>query len=556
MDDPNYWEQPAAEWLDFFGDLNFDMDFSAGPFLGLDCSSPIQSNASAHYNVEDSLNTLSGTASPKSSLEKMQLPPTLTCEDATAIKASRPTSHSTPRDIGTRISRQSPEAPDSDKRSSSAGLKRKIDQSVTVFSSTSSKEVTPRKRKTFSASRKKEVALNRKVGVCIQCKIRKNRCTFGLPCEPCITRAGGAALGHQLCMRQSLLSIRFDNVDLVNQTRIESDTREIRALHDIPSSKPAYLWFPGSPLVPEAFLKIHVIEFQSSGYQPTRDVIFHDYFHSSASCVPNSHLALDPRRLPSIEEILKIFTLCWDGVRLAPGPFSGLHKAVEKFVESYCNRRSDMPMKDLLAKITRLYRLFGLYRIIPYTWSTPDCVEGELASPVILAQLRLLVCGELKSVEIQVFSALYRLIYDQGNIGRQNSLAVWACLWALLFTYKHHMVFTRSTLPEYDISPMIHAARFQLNQHLYNTLTSTYAALYNSTSPLTLDWRTEEIASLLDRDPELIKLFCNIKTEMFWFYAIKDSLLEEDTLFKSLIIENESKLLRAHIKAAKKKGIL
>lgn len=96
-----------------------------------------------------------------------------------------------------------------------------------------------------------------------------------------------------------------------------------------------------------------------------------------------------------------------------------------------------------------------MYRIIPCTIGTPESDEGELASFTMTAQIRLLVCKELRSVETQVFSALDNLVYDQVNIGRENPLAVWACLWTLLFIYKDHMIYTRSTLPEYDISPMI-----------------------------------------------------------------------------------------------------
>ena len=96
-----------------------------------------------------------------------------------------------------------------------------------------------------------------------------------------------------------------------------------------------------------------------------------------------------------------------------------------------------------------------MYRIIPCTIGTPETDEGELASFTMTAQIRLLVCKELRSMETQVFSALDNLVYDQVNIGRENPLAVWSCLCTLLFIYKDHMTYTRSTLPEYDISPMI-----------------------------------------------------------------------------------------------------
>jgi hypothetical protein len=56
-----------------------------------------------------------------------------------------------------------------------------------------------------------------------------------------------------------------------------------------------------------------------------------------------------------------------------------------------------------------------------------------------------------------------------------------------------------------------------LAKHLYHSLTAIYSALYRTTSPLMLDWRKDEISELLGKDPDLIRLFCDIKTEMYWF---------------------------------------
>lgn len=41
--------------------------------------------------------------------------------------------------------------------------------------------------------------------------------------------------------------------------------------------------------------------------------------------------------------------------------------------------------------------------------------------------------------------------------------------------------------------------------------------MYKTMSPLTLDWRTEEVAEMLGHDTELINLFSIIKAEIFWF---------------------------------------
>lgn len=87
-------------------------------------------------------------------------------------------------------------------------------------------------------------------------------------------------------------------------------------------------------------------------------------------------------------------------------------------------------------------------------------------------------------------------------------------------------------------------------------LTSIYATLYRTTSPLTFDWRQNEIAELVGNDLELIRLFCNIKTEMFWLQAENESLFPEDALFKTLVVENENNLLAAHQRLAKRRGFL
>jgi len=56
-----------------------------------------------------------------------------------------------------------------------------------------------------------------------------------------------------------------------------------------------------------------------------------------------------------------------------------------------------------------------------------------------------------------------------------------------------------------------------LIRHMYNMLTSVYAALYKTTSILTFDWRSKEVSEMLGHDGKLIQAFCDIKTEMFWF---------------------------------------
>jgi hypothetical protein len=140
--------------------------------------------------------------------------------------------------------------------------------------------------------------------------------------------------------------------------------------------------------------------------------------------------------------------------------------------------------------------------------------QSQYVSSTMYYQLRLKVAQVLFRVEADILSKVDKIVHSKDGIGRQNPLATWACLWSLILSYKAHMVFLKAAR-HFGNNGKIYG----LNQHMYNMLTSTYAALYKTTSPLTLDWRSKEVAGMMGNDAHLISLFCNIKTEMFWFRA-------------------------------------
>lgn len=142
-----------------------------------------------------------------------------------------------------------------------------------------------------------------------------------------------------------------------------------------------------------------------------------------------------------------------------------------------------------------------------------DDFASEVVSSRMLAQLRVHVGEEIVRVETDVLTKIDKLTQSKEGIGRQNPLAMWACLWILIISYKEHMVFLKGVMG------FGNNKFYNLNQHIYNMLTSTYAALYKTTSPLTLDWRSKEVADMMGNDVHLINLLCNIKTEMFWLRA-------------------------------------
>lgn len=169
-----------------------------------------------------------------------------------------------------------------------------------------------------------------------------------------------------------------------------------------------------------------------------------------------------------------------------------------------------------------------MYRFLPSLKSMPYDQKSHFASSIIWSQLRLTICKAIRTSETYVLKEFDKMIQCKSGIGRQNPLATWIALWILILCYKEHMIFRKALCGNFGIfdyraeaeSKLTSAESetiYNLNQHLYNMLTSIYSALYQTTSPSTLDWRSKEVASMLGNDVDLINLFSNIKTEMFWF---------------------------------------
>jgi hypothetical protein len=174
--------------------------------------------------------------------------------------------------------------------------------------------------------------------------------------------------------------------------------------------------------------------------------------------------------------------------------------------------------------------LFALFRIGIGVKESLDSPNLNHVSSAMSTQLRYIISKEIVTVEVEVLAQIDKLVFGSETIGRQNPLVIWVCLWTLILSYKDHMVYTDAFYVRGKYEPTTVATRlsasnllierhkfYGLTRHIYNSLTAIYAALYKTTSPLTFDWRTEEIARIMGNDPVLIELFCNIKTEMFWF---------------------------------------
>jgi hypothetical protein len=137
-------------------------------------------------------------------------------------------------------------------------------------------------------------------------------------------------------------------------------------------------------------------------------------------------------------------------------------------------------------------------------------------SYTVSVQIKWKIAKEIVLLEAEILSEIDKLVYSFDRTGRDKPLALWVCLWTLILCYKSHIVYHRAAIQGL-VHPLEERRLYELTRHIFNTLTSIYAALYKTTSPLTLDWRTKEVSDLLGNDQELIGLFCDIKTEMFWF---------------------------------------
>ncbi|KAH8802276.1 hypothetical protein F5882DRAFT_514251 [Hyaloscypha sp. PMI_1271] len=92
---------------------------------------------------------------------------------------------------------------------------------LTAFSVESGKEIRLHTRKRFSKEQRRVVALNRIIGVCLHCRLRKVACNDGIPCKQCIKRVGSISSGQEICMRRSLVATRFDHIDLIRIASVE-----------------------------------------------------------------------------------------------------------------------------------------------------------------------------------------------------------------------------------------------------------------------------------------------------------------------------------------------
>lgn len=125
-------------------------------------------------------------------------------------------------------------------------------------------------------------------------------------------------------------------------------------------------------------------------------------------------------------------------------------------------------------------------------------------------QLAIIINKGIMDLEIDLLSALEKLILAPKGPGKDNMLPIWTCLWLLILTYRETIDAWSSPQHEKKGLP-------QLARHMYDMLVTLYSALFRPSSPLRLNWLFDDIYKLFGRDSRLMLRMGIIKTEFTQF---------------------------------------
>lgn len=169
----DYWSCFPDDSYHLFGDCNFDLELPEFTFPGgenqstsvVELCDPLENSGSQDVLSWDSQSAHADRGSlttVSEGVEHSPQPYTPTFRDSSAVLSNE--TNNIPNEA-----EASPEKGDLAARP----IKWRWDDSLIVFPANKDVSIGQRRRRAFAPSRRREVALNRLVGVCIQCKLRK-----------------------------------------------------------------------------------------------------------------------------------------------------------------------------------------------------------------------------------------------------------------------------------------------------------------------------------------------------------------------------------------------
>lgn len=421
-------------------------------------------------------------------------------------------------------------------------LKRNIDNHLGRFPARGN-ENGRRKRQRYSNARRQDVALVRKVNACFRCRSGKVPCKFPGPCGACEKMAGSVVLARHICVRQSLLDTRFGGVDILSHAFTQDLLEgEIGAFEGEKRLIACNLYSGVQPITAlPLWLQVRDYKTPSELSKP----LLYDYMIGLGPQGPVFNMAVSeryaivPESLPTAEE-LEIW------IRQAPeqNATPGLMTALGNFIGAYCEHQTQLPMHDILKNASTIFTLLRFLR----NWKMTTTPSGGIThiSRAIVAQLVIVVKNRIRVAECDLLASLHQHVYSTKGPGRENSIPLWAALWALIAMYRNCMAyyknFSRYRIVALEHDPADSDSLIAASKYMYDILTTTYSSLFRASTPLYLDWRVEENFELLGKSEVVKEAFVALKTEIWWFYDPAQRLGTEDALLQSIIIDQERML--------------
>jgi len=184
--------------------------------------------------------------------------------------------------------------------------------------------------------------------------------------------------------------------------------------------------------------------------------------------------------------------------------------------------------KSLLRKIDRLNSLFNVFRRAAHMSFEGDDHQFHYASSRMDLQVKYIVGQGILTLEAEILKNVDKLLFTKG-INCENPLATRTCLWLLILTYKEQMsyiYFHYLCDDRVSVGTMLKSsAKISQISILYLDRQNTsltrllrFMQLYSRQLPHShLTGALKKSQECLETTLNLVKLFCNIKTEMFWF---------------------------------------
>lgn len=128
------------------------------------------------------------------------------------------------------------------------------------------------------------------------------------------------------------------------------------------------------------------------------------------------------------------------------------------------------------------------------------------ASQAVHIQLAVIITNGIVDLEVDVLSALQKLLFGPKGLGKGNMLPIWTCLWLLILTYRDAVDVWYSRQHEREGLP-------QLARHMYDMLVSIYSALFWPSSLITRNWLKE--GHPFGEGNDLLSVWGGLKSEFF-----------------------------------------